>query len=341
MTSRHRPPARGTGFGPHSAASGAPASTSFTRRCSRARRAAVRAWSKAVSQSPIRPRRARHPARTVWALASPAASCSSASFSRGRAHRGFDLVKALGIGEHRKLAVETRAPGRETGGIACGFLQLRNRTRRRNHVACGQQRLTASHQQLRLLVVAVGQLVVNLLKCVQCLVVEVSRAFEGQARRRLVPGTSAVLDGLGRVSRPRTFEVVVGQFGQPFLVGARLGFQCRGDALVQPHASHGGQLGEQRLPDDGVVEPVTTARFLDDDARLARFVEGVDEVLARQRAQLGRRQTCCPRPLRPQGPCSSPPEAEKVCGSRLPEHPAAGCSGPSGRRFRPRGAGPR
>ena len=50
-TSRHRPPARGTGLGPQNAASGAFASTAFTRRCSPARRAAVRASSKAISQS--------------------------------------------------------------------------------------------------------------------------------------------------------------------------------------------------------------------------------------------------------------------------------------------------
>ncbi len=80
-TSRHRPPARGTGLGPHSAASGAFASTAFTRRCSRARRAAERASSRAISQSPILPSRARHPARTVCALASPAASPSWASLS--------------------------------------------------------------------------------------------------------------------------------------------------------------------------------------------------------------------------------------------------------------------
>ena len=60
-TSRHRPPARGTGLGPHSAASGAPAKTAFTQRCSRARRAAVRASSRAISQSATRPRRNETP----------------------------------------------------------------------------------------------------------------------------------------------------------------------------------------------------------------------------------------------------------------------------------------
>ena len=43
----------------------------------------------------------------------------------GRTHRGFDLVQALGIGQHRELAVEARRPGRETGGIDCRRLQLR------------------------------------------------------------------------------------------------------------------------------------------------------------------------------------------------------------------------
>ena len=42
-TSRHRPLARVTGLGPDNAASGAPASTAFTRRSSPARRAAASA----------------------------------------------------------------------------------------------------------------------------------------------------------------------------------------------------------------------------------------------------------------------------------------------------------
>ncbi len=111
-TSRHRPPARGTGLGPHSAASGAPANTAFTRRCSRARRAAVRASSKATSQSPIRPRRARQAARTVCALASPAASSIPASFVRSGAQGGFHLVQSLGMDQYRELAVEAGRPCR-------------------------------------------------------------------------------------------------------------------------------------------------------------------------------------------------------------------------------------
>ena len=73
---------------------------------------------------------------------------------------------------------------------------------------------------------------------------------------------------------------MVSQFGQQLVVGAGLGFQRRGDALVQPHAPHGRQLGEQRLPDDGVIEPVATTGLFDDDARLTRLVERVDEIIA-------------------------------------------------------------
>ena len=74
-------------------------------------------------------------------------------------------------------------------------------------------------------------------------VVQVCGTFVGEAGHRLVRRTPAVLDGLGRVSRPRTFEVVVGQFSEQLVVGAGLVLQRRGDALVQPHAPHGRQLG--------------------------------------------------------------------------------------------------
>ena len=76
-------------------------------------------------------------------------------------------------------------------------------------------------------------------------VVEVGGAFVREAGHRLVGRTPAVLDGLGRVSRPRTFEIMVGQFGEQLVVGARLVLQRRGDALVQPHTSHRRQFGKQ------------------------------------------------------------------------------------------------
>ena len=198
----------------------------------------------------------------------------------GRAHRGFDLVQALGVGEHRQLAVEARAPRRKAGGIAraasCSCVTAPVAETTSPAASSASQRATSSSACL---VVAVGQLVVELLERVQRPVVQVGRTFVGQPRHRLVRGAPAVLDGLGRVARPRAFEVVVGQLGQQLVVGAGLGLQRRRDALVQPHAPHGRQLGEQRLPDDGVVEPVPTAGLLDDDARLARLVERVDEVL--------------------------------------------------------------
>ena len=197
-----------------------------------------------------------------------------------RPHRGFDLVQALRVGEHRELAVETRTPGRQTHGIACRFLQSRYRARRRHHVTRGQQRLTTSDQQFGLQCITVGQLVIELLQRVQCPVVQIGRTFVGESRHRLVRRTSAVLDCLGRVARPRTLEVVVGQFGKHFVVGARLGLERCGDSLMKPHPPHRGELGEQRLPHEGVVEPITTAGLFDDDARLARFVECVDQVLA-------------------------------------------------------------
>jgi hypothetical protein len=56
-TSRQRPLARVTGLGPHSAASGAIASTVFARLRSSTRRAAASARSSAASQAPTRPRR--------------------------------------------------------------------------------------------------------------------------------------------------------------------------------------------------------------------------------------------------------------------------------------------
>ena len=314
------------------------ANTAFTRRCSRARRAAVSAWSKAISQSPIRPSRARHPARTVWALASPAASSNSASLSAAAPTAASTSSSRSGwVSIESWPSKHVAHAARRAESRSC-LLQLRHRACRRGHVTCGQQRLAARDQQLGGLVFAIGQLVVEFLERVQGPVVEIGGAFVGESGHRLVSGTSAVLDGLGRVARPRAFEVVVSQFGQQLVVGTGLVLQRRGDALVQPHAPHGCQLGEQRLSDERVVEPVATAGLLDDDAGLARLVERVDEVLVRPPARPARGQTGCRRPRPRQGPCSSPPEAEKVCGSRLPAHPVAGCSGPNGRRFHPHDA---
>src|SRR6202040_4404786 len=104
------------------------------------------------------------------------------------------------------------------------------------------QRLAASDQQLGLLVVAVGQLLVKLLQRVECPVVKVGGAFVGQARHRLVRRTSAVPHGLGSVSCPCTFEVVVRQLSQQ-LVGTGRVLQRGGDALMQTHAPHRCQLG--------------------------------------------------------------------------------------------------
>ena len=112
----------------------------------------------------------------------------------------------------------------------------------------------------------------------QGVVVEVRGPFVAEAGHRLIRGAPAILNGLGRVARPRTFEVVMSQFSQQFVVGAGLGLQCRGDALVQPHASHRRQLGKQRLSDERMVEPIATTRLFDDDTGLARLVERVDQV---------------------------------------------------------------
>ena len=109
-------------------------------------------------------------------------------------------------------------------------------------------------------------------------VVEVCGALVGEPDHCLVRGTAAVLDGLGRVSGPGALEVVVRQLGEQFVVRTRLALQGRGDALMQSHAPHRRQLREQRLTDEGVVEPVPTARLLDHDAGLRRFVECVDQV---------------------------------------------------------------
>jgi hypothetical protein len=72
---------------------------------------------------------------------------------------------------------------------------------------------------------------------------------------------------------------VVRQFGQSFVVSTGLGFKRRRDALVQSHTAHRCQFGDQRLPDDGVIETVTAAGFFDDDACFGRFVESVDEII--------------------------------------------------------------
>ena len=184
------------------------------------------------------------------------------------------------MNQHRQLAVEARGPRCQPGGFERGCLQLGHRVHRGCHVTRGQQRLAPRDQEFGGLVGAVGELLVTFLQRVQRVVVQIGRAFVGESGHRLVRRTTAVFDGLGRVPGPRAFEVVIGQFGQQLVVGAGFVLQCRGDALVQPHAPHGRQLGEQRLPDDRVVEPVSPAGLFDDDAGLARLVERVDEVLA-------------------------------------------------------------
>jgi len=57
---------------------------------------------------------------------------------------------------------------------------------------------------------------------VQGPIVKFGGALIGEAGHRLVRRTPAVLDGLGRVSRPRTFEVVVSKFSEQLVVGAGL-----------------------------------------------------------------------------------------------------------------------
>ena len=84
----------------------------------------------------------------------------------------------------------------------------------RHHVPRGQQCLAACDQQLCLLNVTVGQFVVDLLEGVQRLVVEVGGTLVCEACHGLIGGAATVFDGLDGVSRPRTFEVVVGQFSQ-------------------------------------------------------------------------------------------------------------------------------
>ena len=64
------------------------------------------------------------------------------------------------------------------------------------------------------------------------MVVQVGGTLVSQPGHRLVRSPPAILDGLGRVSGPCAFEVVVRQLGQQLVVGAGLVLQSRCDALV-------------------------------------------------------------------------------------------------------------
>ena len=147
-TSRQRPLARVTGLGPHSAASGAPASTAFERRRSRARRAAASARSSAASQAPTLPRRASASACTECAFASPAASPAAASaVGRGRDRVG-GRAQRLRIGERGELAGEAGVPRAQARRVAGEAAELVDRPRRRADVAGGEQRLAPVEGQV-------------------------------------------------------------------------------------------------------------------------------------------------------------------------------------------------
>ena len=184
-TSRHRPPARGTGFGPHNAASGA----------LRQNRVHPAVFTRA-------PRRRKSVVQSDFAVPDSLKSCKasgtngvrlgfsggiakSGQFVGGRAHRGLDFVQPLRVAQHRELAVEARRPCRKLGESTVR-LAIGTRHSLPSYVTRRQQSLATRNQQLGSLVVAVGQLVVDLFHCVQGPVVEVGGAFVGESCHRLV-----------------------------------------------------------------------------------------------------------------------------------------------------------
>ncbi len=165
-TSRQRPLARVTGLGPHSAASGATASTALARRRSPARRAAASARSSAASQAPTLPSRASAGAWTKCAFASPAASPSAASSSAAAATASAVACSACGavstVSWPAKQVCQARDAGRgwsrrrRGDGIADPFPnacpreapQLVDRRRRWTDVAGGEQRLAPVEREI-------------------------------------------------------------------------------------------------------------------------------------------------------------------------------------------------
>ena len=147
-TSRHRPLARVTGFGPQRAATGAPARIAVARRRSPARRAAASARSSDASHSAMRPSRAREAARTAWALASPAASSSSASCAAAASARSAVVRQRAGVAEVGQLAGEARRPRLEPRD-PCGQVdELGHRTGGLGGVTHAEQGLAPVEEQL-------------------------------------------------------------------------------------------------------------------------------------------------------------------------------------------------
>ena len=146
-TSRHRPPALGTGLGPHSAALGAAPSAAVICRWSPLCRAAMSASKRSTSPSPTRPRRTRAPARTRCALASPAGSAATAELVDGALQAGVDLQQPLRLGVDDELTPVAGRPRRQR--IAGDAFEVVDEWRARCDVARRQEGFAADEQQLR------------------------------------------------------------------------------------------------------------------------------------------------------------------------------------------------
>ncbi len=110
ITSRQRPPARGTGLGPHKAANGAAPSAALTRRRSPDARAATNARSSSASASPTRPNPANNPRTHLTRLGLARAVTQRGERNRGRGRRSFSLHEPVGVGQADQLRHRSKPP---------------------------------------------------------------------------------------------------------------------------------------------------------------------------------------------------------------------------------------
>ena len=214
-TSRHRPPALGTGLGPHSAAPGAAPSAAVICRWSPPWRAAMSASKRSTSQSPIRPSRARAPARTRCALASPAGSLRRPNSSMAPCSRASTSQRSGGVDD--ELTPIAGRPRRQ--GLVGDAVEFIHQRRTRGDVTRGQERLAADEQKFgveRLVGCGQGRAASRLVAGGDQFV-----TVEGAAGRREVAARGPESEFTGvLVQRAKLDAVAVG------------GFQMPGDHLV-------------------------------------------------------------------------------------------------------------
>ncbi len=111
------------------------------------------------------------------------------------------------------------------------------------------------------------------------------RGFEGELGHRALAGSTSEVDGLGRVAGERPFAVVVGELVEVLVeVGPWRASMRLADPPVHAHPLGRRELLVERRAHQRVRERVRADRagHLADDRGARRFVERVEELLARR-----------------------------------------------------------